>query len=58
MVSKDIENGYCNFDLIDQYKETANEVNSLKANTRLEYIDGFKRIYPQPEGIRKVNILV
>lgn len=51
-----VEKGYCNFDLIDNYKENYNEWK--KQRVIMSEIDGFKRTYPPPEGIRKLNILV
>ena len=51
-----VEKGYCNFDLIDHYKVENDEWK--KHQVRLNEIDGFKRTYPAPEGVRKINILV
>ena len=51
-----IEKGYCNFDLIDHYESSPDEWKKQKII--ISEIDGFKRTYPPPEGVRKLNILV
>ena len=53
---ENVEKGYCNFDLIDNYKTNYNDWKNHEV--RLSEIDGFKRSYPLPEGVRKINILV
>lgn len=51
-----VEKGYCNFDLIDHYRDFKDDWQ--KQEVRVNEIDGFKRTYPLPEGIRKINILI
>ena len=50
-----VEKGYCNFDLIEHYKDYNDDWR--KHEVRVSEIDGFKRSYPV-EGVRKINILV